>query len=844
MNESSLRPASSGSHFLRHPFGVLFFLGLVIGSASGYARSLSAQPKMGLASGISYSLWNGYRGQFNILECSSASSVSTEFSVRLHSSNGDTLTNEPLVVPAEGSAHLVLNSIAKLQNAYGLLALLPIEASKDQSHRVNCALMQYGDGYFTTNSEVVGQGSVVALSLRGAFQGSRSFPFNTLSPFSDISRVQNWLSVFNADSEHRGYTIEQYDLNGALLDRERIESLAPFARYDLEIGGFSTVGLLRVVPDRVDAEYGASLMRYGMRSGDTRFAVELAELENLEESATYPLSTAGPSLNWMELFNNGSDSVTFSLSFKVDSSESTIEREYELPGNSVRHINAGLLVGENSHASFSIDYAEAGGSVGLASMHYGRSSSWAYQSHAPKPLQPGAAEMSLYNTYLGAANWLRIIAEGTSTAPSSVLDFPELSISLELPPLNAGDVRDIPLHERTGVDRFGYSLRSRGSGIRSSSALRVFYDPDASISTVTSIAPMSVAQSVSSVELNPLIRGLSAPVHLTHAGDGSERMFVVERAGVIKVIRDGLVLADPYLDISTMVGSDGEQGLHSLAFDPSFSRNGLLYVHYNDLNGDSIIAELRASNATDDQVSSATHKIVLRVEQPHVWHNGGQIAFGPDGFLYIGLGDGGFGGDPLGHGQNTNTLLGSILRISVSDGTYSIPVDNPFANSEDGAAEIYAYGFRNPWRFSFDRLTGRLFTADVGQNQLEEIDLVKNGGNYGWNTMEGSICFVEDCSKEGLELPIAEYPHQEGLAVIGGFVYRGKRFPQLWGAYLFADFSSARIWSLHEDHLGVWHRKELFVSDEGLLFSSFGEDEQGEIYLVDLRGTIWALDVS
>ncbi len=799
---------------------------------------------MGMGSGPSYTMWNGYRGQFNILECSSASAVQTELRVSIYSSGGELISLEPLPIPAEGSSHLVINSIAEIENAYGILHVEPIAASLAQAQRINCVLMQYGANFFQSASSSSQQGSVVAVPLRKATTGVQSFPFNTLSPFPELSRVQNWLTVFNADAESMSYTIEQYDLNGTLLEQERVEGLRTLGRRDVFIGRNSALGLLRIVPDEESSSYGASLMRYGMKEdGETRIALELTNLSTLEESARYSLSTGGPALNWLELFNRESSAIRFSLSFFSQSGELLLSREYEIPANSVRHVNAGQVIGENAHGSFSIEYESEEEGVGLASLHYGRESTWAYLSHPSGSPIAGASAMQLYNTYLRAANWLRLLGAEGSSDEVALLEFPEIPATAQIPQLPPQGVRDLAVHEIVGSERFGYSLLGSESGLQSGSTLRVYPDSDNLPSSVTSIPPMLVADTVSSVGLVPFASGLQAPVHLTHAGDGSGRMFVVERAGVVKVIQEGNVLPDPYFDLSAQVGSEGEQGLHSIAFDPAFTSNGKLYVHYNDLDGDTVVAELQAADPLDDEIPIASLKVVLRLEQPHFWHNGGQIAFGPDGLLYIGLGDGGFSGDPMGHGQNTFTLLGSILRIAVSDGSYSIPSDNPFVASGNGAGEIYAYGFRNPWRFSFDRLTGRLFTADVGQNRLEEINLVRKGGNYGWNTMEGSLCFVDNCSTEGLELPITEYPHPEGLAVIGGFVYRGERFPGLWGTYLFADFATARIWSLQEDSRGVWHRSELFASDEGLLFSSFGEDEDGELYLIDLRGMIWALDV-
>ncbi|HPR87698.1 MAG TPA: PQQ-dependent sugar dehydrogenase, partial [bacterium] len=296
------------------------------------------------------------------------------------------------------------------------------------------------------------------------------------------------------------------------------------------------------------------------------------------------------------------------------------------------------------------------------------------------------------------------------------------------------------------------------------------------------------------------------PVGLEHAGDGSGRLFVVEQAGRIQLVRkSGSSFAKAlFLDISTRVASGGEMGLLGLAFHPDFARNGYFYVDYTrDNPRESIISRFRISS-DPDAGDPLSEKILLTVAQPYSNHNGGRIAFGPDGCLYIGLGDGGSGGDPQNHAQDTGSLLGKILRIDV-DATqgslaYAIPADNPFAGNTSGAREeIYAWGLRNPWRFSFDR-AGRLWCADVGQNSWEEIDLIRKGGNYGWRIMEGTHCYnpASGCNNDGLELPLYEYGHnsQGGYSITGGFVYTGARMPELRGRYIFGDYVSQQVWAM------------------------------------------------
>ena len=342
--------------------------------------------------------------------------------------------------------------------------------------------------------------------------------------------------------------------------------------------------------------------------------------------------------------------------------------------------------------------------------------------------------------------------------------------------------------------------------------------------------------------LSGVASGLSSPLDLESPDDGSDRLFAVEQGGSIRVIKSGSLLATPFLNISSKVAVGGEMGLLGLAFHPDYTSDHRFYVNYvrgSSSAPETVIAEYRAQATNPDQADPASERILLTVNQPpETNHKGGQLAFGPDGFLYIGLGDGGGSGDPDGNGQNVNTLLGKILRIDVDHTSagrrYAIPGDNPFA-SGGGSPEIWAYGFRNPWRFSFDPSSSRLFVGDVGQDKFEEVDIVQKGANYGWNTMEGLHCFSppSGCNMTGLALPIMEYDHSEGEAVIGGFVYRGSAIADLAGLYVMADFVSGKIWTA-TDSGGTWTRSLLLST--GRSISSLGRDSAGEIYVVDYSG--------
>jgi glucose/arabinose dehydrogenase len=338
-----------------------------------------------------------------------------------------------------------------------------------------------------------------------------------------------------------------------------------------------------------------------------------------------------------------------------------------------------------------------------------------------------------------------------------------------------------------------------------------------------------------------VIDGFDRPLDLQHAGDG--RLFIVEQAGRIWAVADGQRLDPPFLDIHSQVGSDGnEQGLLGLAFHPRFAENGQFYVDYTNHGGDSVIARFSVSPESG-RADHASETQLLTIGQPYANHNGGGLAFGPDGYLYIGTGDGGSGGDPLGNGQSLNTLLGKVLRIDV-DGAepYAIPTDNPFAHSTEDLQEIWAYGLRNPWRFAFDPASGDLFIGDVGQGDWEEINFQPStslgGENYGWNVREGLHPFSGDAAP-GMIDPVAEYGHDQGCSVTGGVVVRDPSLPEWNGVYLYGDYCSGRVWGLLPGDASTWRTLLLFDTDFNI--TAFGQDAAGGVYLVDQRGGVYRL---
>jgi glucose/arabinose dehydrogenase len=357
------------------------------------------------------------------------------------------------------------------------------------------------------------------------------------------------------------------------------------------------------------------------------------------------------------------------------------------------------------------------------------------------------------------------------------------------------------------------------------------------------------------LELQPVLSGLDQPVFLT-APPGDRRLFIVEKPGRVRIVKDGVLIPTPLLDISSRISMSSERGLLSIAFDPDFARNGFLFVHFTDPTGDIAIERFHITSATPDVVDPDSLRIITVPHRDRATHNGGRVAFGPDGFLYLSLGDGGGVGDPSGNGQNLETLLGKLLRIDVSKATaaqpYAIPANNPFIDQAGRRPEIWAYGLRNPWRFAFDGSGGNVYIADVGQDRFEEVDVMpaaSAGLNYGWNRMEASSCYATDpCDKAGLTLPILEYAHDAagGCSILGGFVYRGNAIPELRGRYLYSDLCSAWLRSFRYDGASATEQTDWNITPPpevpflGRVYS-FGEDGQGELYVLGTTNVVYKL---
>ncbi len=337
------------------------------------------------------------------------------------------------------------------------------------------------------------------------------------------------------------------------------------------------------------------------------------------------------------------------------------------------------------------------------------------------------------------------------------------------------------------------------------------------------------------IQLRTVVTGPRNPTDIQSARDGSGRLFIVQQQGRIYIFRDGAIEPYPFLDISERTVGSGERGLLGLAFPPDFAARQRFYVNYTDRAGHTVIAMYRVG-ANPDQADRDSETVLLQIQQPFSNHNGGALRFGPDDMLWIAMGDGGSGGDPRNYAQTRTALLGKMLRLDVESqpGRALVPPDNPFVGDSSWRPEIWSRGLRNPWRFSFDRLTGDVWIGDVGQDAFEEVNFAprssRGGENYGWNPKEGKSCFLRNCSSEGLVDPVADYPHSQGCSVTGGYVYRGTRSPGLRGTFLYGDFCSGRMWGARRE--GASWVVRVVATGAGAI-STFGEDEDGEIYVAD-----------
>jgi len=793
--------------------------------------------------------WNGYLSQQNVLECSNFGSVPVELNVKVFDSTGTQRAAELLRIAGFASAHLILNSLTSVVDSYGTYSLSA--ADNETLARVRCAT-----SFYRFSSEPGRQVDYAyALPVENALRGTTSGLFNSMNPDGAIEPIYNWLTLFNPGDQTFRARVKLYRPDGTQFDDLSIE-LGAGERRDLAVGhndplnGGQSTGMYEIVPESASRDYFASLIRYGTRGSKFLFAFPLVPAAGSDQRRIALAATVNNALNWAEIANVAASPLPVTVRV-LDRNGLLLSTENRtIPARGQSHVFVNASLGQNNVGSVEVVPNTAGGALLLQNMFYGRATDgkllWAYGTQDLSTR--GGPEVRLgfpTNTFLGMANWMRLKNGDTSARAVRIESFSSDGSRAreETLPVPASGGLDVALHERLGASNVGLTFVSatdQTSGLEAE-LLRVFLGSAGQVQSVMYVPPFSVPEAAVPIELEKVGENLSSPVAVTRANDSSGRLFICEREGRVKILKNGAILSQPFLDISAKVTTDGEMGLLSIAFSPQYSADKKFYVVYSALNYDTVLSEFSRDASDADAADALSEREILRIPQPHIFHKGGQIVFGPDGYLYMSTGDGGFSGDPLRNGQNLSVPLGKIFRLDLSVFPYRIPTDNPFVGVSGALGEIWAYGFRNPWRFSFDRLTGELFAGDVGEGLVEEVDIVQKGLNYGWSSWEGFHCFrpEEGCSTTGVTFPITEYYHPEGLAIVGGGVYRGPSIAGLTGKYLFADYVSGRIWALEKSDRNVWSRSQLLRPD--FYISAFGEDQDGEMYVVNFFGELYRI---
>ncbi len=817
----------------------LLIFALILLPTLGFAATQDDRSRTGL--------WNSYYGHQNIVECSNLGLEGSVLRFEVFSANRQLLFAEDHLLNGSASKHIILNRAELPIDSFGTVVVTNTDTSKDVSASIVCHVMIYRLRVEGTRVAVV---YAFSTPVTAGESGRRFGLGNSYNPNGAGLPVPNWLSLVNTSAKPQNFTIRRYSIDGIAQEEFGVETIAPGQRRDVLIGraDIFEANQYEVIPSDAVEPFIAFLTRYQVDPALPPFAVAIDSVLASDTHQVEFASTVLGATNWLELGNmtDRQQEVTVVVRDLLGVAVGT--EQVSLAPFAQRHLHVNALLGDNATGSLHIASSLSTGLL-ARSMHYGRIPdlpfiSWIYVSQPGRNQTAGERLAVPANTFLSTANVHRHI-EFNGAASTANFQVFNPSASLGDPVLlsfAAFSTVDQVVSDQLGANTLGVSvLRSDDLSTRlAAQGFRFYLRPDGVVEYVASIAAESVPDERTQARLEPLVTGLTQPVALTHAGDGSGRLFIVELTGRILVYKDGALLPTPFLDLSAQLKLEGEHGLFAIAFAPDYATSGVFYVHYSDLNGDTTVSRFRVSAGDADQADAASEQILLTEPQPHIFHNGGSMAFGPDGNLYVALGD---GGGPSATGQDLSNLLGAIVRIDVSNtasASYAIPADNPFVANSAARDEIWAYGFRNPWKFSFDRDTGRLFVGDVGQSRLEEIDIVQPGRNYGWITMEGSLCYVPQvgCAMSGLELPVFEYGRSDGVSITGGYVYRGSRFPQFRGKYFYSDFIGSRIWTLTEQLDGSWVRDTAYESPTDIFVSSLGEDEAGELYLVEISGII------
>lgn len=798
--------------------------------------------------------WNGFLSQLNVVECSNQAPDPLPFALRVISAGGSELASQSITLEPHATGHYILNSMTSVQDSYGTYRIEIASGHEAAGPYLVCKTAVYRMAQAGSAKQV---DYAYFLPIFNGQDAAVSGTYNSFNPEQQTEPVYNWLTVYNPGSSQAEGTLSLYLPDGTFLRDEQL-ILAAKERRDIPLGhsfdpgaggnaNGQTAGLFRLAPAG-GAKLISFLMRYGSRAGGYTFAFPSFPGSGVcDRSVNFSSSFQG-TVNWLELANADSSQQELTLRVRDRSGALKSEEALTLNPREQRHVFINSRLGTNDLGTAEVDCADPSAHILAQSLFYGINGGrldWAYGSAGSPVIDSEEhSEVFLGNTFIGMANWLK--AANGSSFPALLQTHPYSSSgdSLTSSNLLLGSFggADLGLHELFGADAVGATvLSSSGEGF-SSELLRVFPKTNGDLGYIMPFAAVHIPRSPFQIKLTRVTSaaaGLTVPTDLAGLNDGSGRLFVVEHNGRIRIIQNGAVLSTPYLDISSRVRFAGEDGLHSMAFDPNFAVNRYVYVYYGSSGAKGTLARYTAPSAGSNIVDPNTEEIVFQFSQAGMYHKAGQLKFGPDGKLYLAIGDG--GNSSL--AQDLSAYDGKILRIDVSSLPYTIPADNPFVGTAGAKTEIYAYGFRNEWRYSFDRLTGEFMVADVGQSAVEEIDLVEKGKNYGWPVLEGNSCYnpPSGCNSSGKTGPINTYDHSLGIAVIGGYVYRGSNFPEMYGYYFFGDYGSRRIWTLKRSPSGEWIRREMLTHTQQIL--SFGEDSSGETYLLDAAGDVYHIEV-
>ncbi len=792
--------------------------------------------------------WNGFGLHSNIVECSNYSLENISLTMRLFRSDGTQAGQTGFTVLAKSSFHVILANFFSIANAYGMYQLETGSSLANSSLR--CTTLIYR---FAGAGATVPVAYSYAMPVMTPVSGETFGLFNSYNPVSTaLPPAENYLSIGNPSGLPFSATVFLFDAAGVSLGSIPVQNLPPNARTDFALGhpSGSVVGSYRIVPVNGSQPYFAFVSVYARGTTDYVYAYPLYATKGSCSGEPLFVNTFGPSLNWVQIGNPTSGTVDYSFEIRNQLGQLLNSQNKQLAARSHEHFLMNSIIGNNNIGTLRATCA-AGNLIVQGAVYGmngpGNTVSWGYANQIRGlSVASGEGLAEPLNSFLNVFNWTR--TSGVSGSGSAFVSQARTS------PVAAGQAvafapfagsTDVGLWSFMPRDAIGGALTQTVAGSQSmvSELLRVYGRSNGTIGYITHVPPTVISSAIPAIQISHFAGGFASPIGVANAADGTNRLFVIEQEGIVKIVAAAeTVLPTPFLDIRERVLGGGERGLLGIAFHPSFESNGRFFVHYNNNSGAHVISEF-GMTGNPNVANPASERILLTFSQPFGNHNGGQMNFGPDGFLYIAFGDGGGGGDPENHAQNRADLLGDIIRIDVNGALpYAIPPSNPFVGQPGIRPEIFAYGFRNPWRFSFDRLNGRLFAGDVGQSAMEEVDIVTSGANYGWRIMEGTNCFnpATNCPTAGLTLPIHSYGRNDGVTVIGGYVYRGNAANNLYGKYVFGDFGSSRIWALEEAPDGTWKRSE--IGNTGGLISSFGEDESGELYVLDLGGDLLRLN--